>query len=534
MPREQTYRPADASPPPPTGIGDVALMLWRERGFMLVVFLICFVLLAGAAYAVFDKTYTARTSLLVRLDEAYAYNPVLGQASAGGSFGIDQIIQSEVNILNAEVLKQRTLETMGLRAVYPDLANDFVEAAPGDARDRVFAQAVRRVSQNLSVGSAPGAANIQASFTHERADTASRFLNALVAEYLRYRPEVLLSYSPEGYADRREDYEARLAGANRALEGFLQENEIGDFESYRAGLQERQVDVAAALYAAQADLAQTQAQLGALRSRMSQLPAEIEQYVDNDASGRLLDLMLEREELRSRYTDDSIPVQEIDQRIAQLSQFVAAGGAEGAGSRRVGPNPVRQALETDELQLTGQAAALDRRVAELTRQRNQLQDEQIRIQGLAPQYERLARDISSLQATVDAIATRQEADRAQRDLASGALDNVSIVQPAVPPSQGSSMKKPAMAGALIVSGFISLLAGLVRGVLRGGPLTWPAWTAPVRTAPRPVQAARPKKAAAQPRYLDEAAAAPDPYDPPPRLPVLAVIQKRADPAPSYV
>src|SRR5690606_12569028 len=130
-------------------------------------------------------------------------------------------------------------------------------------------------------------------------------------------------------------------------------------------------------------------------------------------------------------------------------------------------NPVRQELQTAEATAAAEAQALDRMVAELTRQKNELRDEQIRVQGLAPQYETLARNISALQTTVNEIAASQETGRAQRDLASGALDNVSVVQPAVAPAEGSSLKKPAVAGAFVVSGFISLLAGLVRGLLRG-------------------------------------------------------------------
>ncbi len=530
MPSQPPSRSVRDPGPPPSGLGDVALMLWRERLLMLIVFLAAFALLAAGAFLLLEKTYTAHTSLLVRQDEAYAYNPMIASEAGGSALGIEQIIQSEASILRADTLKRRTLESLGLRTVYPDLANAYIEAPSNEARERVMAQAMRRVSSNLSVSVAPGSPNIEVRFRHSRAETSARFLNALVREYLAYRPDVLQAFSPEGYQEQREEYEARLAGANAALEQFLTANEIGDFESYRLSLQQRQTEVDAGLYAARADLEQSRAQLGSLRTRIAQLPAEIDQYVENDATGRLANLMIERVDLLSRYTEEAPPVVEITQRINELSAFIASGGTEGAGTRRTGPNPVRQELQGVELQLTGQAAALDRRVAELTRQRNQLQQEQIRIQGLAPQFERLNRDLTALQTTVNAIATRQEASRAQRELAAAALDNVTIVQPAMTPDRASSLRRPALAGAFIVAGILAVLTGLGRGLMRGGPRILPDW-APAPSRERPERPAR----AAAPRRQSAPEPEPEAFAPPPGLPVLATVPRRAAsaPAPAY-
>jgi uncharacterized protein involved in exopolysaccharide biosynthesis len=531
MPREQSYRPGETGAgPASTGLGDVALMLWRERGFMLVVFLISFVLLAGAAMVALQKTYTATASLLVRFDQAYALTPAVGAANPASGLGIEQIVQSEISILSSDVLKESTLDTLGLRAVYPDLANDYVEAPPGEARERVMAKAIRRVAEGLGVGTTPTTANIGVSFEHERADVSARFLNALLDQYRTRRQEVLLASNPENFQDQRDELEARLTGASAALEAFLTESGIGDFDSYRTNLQSRQNEVDQALYAARADAEQARAQLGALRAQISQMPAETEQYVEDSSSAQMVDLMLQKQDLLARYTEDSVPVQEIQARIDQMAAFLTAGGAEGGGTRRVGPNPVRQELQGAEATLAAEAQSLDRRVAELTRQKNELRDEQIRIQRLSPEYDLLARNIASLQSTVNEIAMSQETNRAQRLLASGALDNVSVVQHAAEPSQGSSLKKPAVAGAFVLSGFLSLLAGLARGLLRGGPAT--TWMERARRE-RPARPARPPRAAraARPERIDQEPEA-DPFAPTPRLPVLAVIERRA-PAGAY-
>lgn len=541
MPREQPNRPAGNAGPSPQdgGLGALAYMLWRERGFMLAVFLVCFLALALLAVTVLQKSYTAHSNLLVRLDEAYAYNNALGQNPNGNSLGIDQIVKNEIALLSSESLKRRALDELGLRSVYPELADAYINAPAGEARERVLSQAILAMSRNLSVSAAPGAANIDVSFSHERPDIAARMVNTLVAEYLDYRPDILLGVDSERYQDQRDQLEARLAGANRALEDFLKANDLGDFAAYRDSLAERRSEVDQALFAARADLEQTRAELGALRTRLAQLPATSEQYYENDATGRLLDLYLQRVDLRSRYTADAVPVQELEEQISKLETFLADGGAEGAGQRRVGPNPLRQEAEAREMELTGRLAGLQQQVNELQSQRQELRDEQLRIQNLSPQYERLSADISARRATANQIAARQEEMRAERELASGSRDNVTVVEPASVPVVGDSLKKPALAGALFISGFVSLLAGLVRGLMRGGPgFDFRGWAnlEPVQRTAAPAPARRPapvRKPIRAPAYAYEE---PEPAPAPPaaqRLPVLAVVARRPDAAPAY-
>jgi len=489
------------------GYRALALILWAERGLIVAVFLIA--TLSGLILALqLDKTYTARSSLLVRYDDAYVYTPLLGAAGAGESFSLEQIIQSEIGLLRADALKTRVLNGLGLRAVYPELADDYVEAGPAERRE-IFGAAVRRVRANLGAGAAPNTSIIDVSFTHEDPEVASLFLNALIPEYLEYRRDVLLGAQPLEFDERRAEFEARLESANAELEAFLSDIGVGDFESARQALREREARVSNDLLQAEADLAQWRARLSSIRGDLTALPREIEQYVENDASGRLLELELERQELLTRYTPDSTPVREIEQQIAGVRRFLAQGGGEGAGLRRVGPNPVRQALETDRLSAEAQVSALSQRVSALRSQHDDLRAEQLRLQKLAPEYERLARSVRAVQGTLDQLAERQEQSRATRELAAGAADNVRIVERAEPPTEGQSLKKLAFAAVLAVAGFLALAAGLVR-----------AFFTPSPRGPNPGAAGA---AAARPRWRPN-----PPSDAPPdarKLPVLAMVRR---------
>lgn len=497
-----------SEPPANDGYRVLALMLWRERWLMIAVFLIA--ALTGLVLVLqLDKSYTARSSLLVRYDDAYVYQPLLGDSGRGESFNLEQIIQSEIGLLRADQLKTRVINKMGLRKIYPELADEYTEASSSERRG-IMGAAIRTIRGNLGTGAAPNTSIIDVSFTHDDPQIAAEFLNTLIAEYLKYRREVLLGENGADDDNAAQIYETRVQSANDELEAFLSDTGIGDFEGARQALRDRGARVGNDLLQAKADLMQWRGRLTSLNDSLSATPREIEQYVENDASGRLLELELEHQDLLSRYTPGSTPVRENEQKIAALRQFLASGGGEGVGTRRVGPNPARQTLESNKLEAEAQVSALNQRVAALQTQFNNIESEQRRMQGLAPEYEQRARRVRAMQTTLDQLASRREQSRAIRNLSADAADNVRIVEQAEAPTQGHSIKKLAFAGVILVAGFLALVAGLLHAFL--APIPAPG-------APRSRPAKRRDEAAeTAPQYS---------YEPPQseKLPVLAMVRR---------
>lgn len=496
----------------------LALMLWRERWIFLAVFLL--ITVAGLlAVLQLDRSYTARSGLLVRYNDAYVYTPLLGDSNIGESFNLDQIIQTEIGLFRADAVKTRALEDIGLERIYPEIAEDYAGASP-EERPAVYDSALRTIRDELGAGASANTSIIEVSFTHDDPQIAADFLNILISKYLTYRREVLLGSRSDDFAGRRDDYEQRLADANEELEQFLTEIGVGDFPSAREALRARHARIADDLLQARADLATARAELKSIDDDLARLPVEVEQYVENDASGRLLELQMERQELLTRYRPDATPVQEVGEQIEGIQQFLSQGGAEGAGMRRVGPNPVRQALQTDSLTAEARVSSLQERVQELEQQLRQTEQQQLRMQSLAPRYEQLARTVRALESTLDQIVTRNEERRAQRELVAEAADNVRIVEPAQAPTQGHSLKMIGLLAVLVVAGFLALAAALLRAFIRKPqkPLPAPAASQPLTTstpAPAPIQPMATAAVSAPRRAV--------PRRPARRLPILAVV-----------
>jgi uncharacterized protein involved in exopolysaccharide biosynthesis len=173
-----------------------------------------------------------------------------------------------------------------------------------------------------------------AAFEAEDADVAANTLNALIDAYLEYRVELLVGAPGEGVEERLEAAEADAARAEADLRAFLNENGLVDFESERDALIVRIADLRARYLSAEAEAATGRSFAQSLQQRLSNIPENIELYVENSVSGQLLELEVRRQELLARYQPSAPPVLAIEREIEALNAFIRAGGAEGRGQRR--------------------------------------------------------------------------------------------------------------------------------------------------------------------------------------------------------
>lgn len=470
-----TQRPHDPAPHsgdwaarPRYAPSDFVTLLWRERFLMLAVFLVLFVLGAAAAFSL-KTSYPAQSSILVRLGQEYVYEPRAGDAGRGAVPDSDQVIQAETEILGSAELKQRVIDRLGLTRIYPKLAKKYVVADAAEKRV-ILSQAIRAMESGLKIGTAPDTPIVRLSFEHEDPQTAALVLNTLLEEYLVFRRNVLVGSTTPALEEQREAFETRLAQADQAYEDFLTSNRIGDFVAEKAALAQLQAQIEQQKYQTEAQLQDRIGRLTVLENQMGQVSQEVGLYrdVNNAANDKLMQLKLQREDLLSRYRSDAQPVRELDNQIARLEQGIAEGRATGDGAKRIGINPVWQTLQTEKIQLQAEVAALRQSQEALADQLRQLLDRRLRLAELEPRFQALSLDRDVLQANVRDFAVKEEQNRAAREIAAASNDNIRIVQRAVPPTKGKSLKKPVFVLAFLFAGFTALCAGLLRMFLRPG------------------------------------------------------------------
>jgi len=470
---------------------DIPAMIWREWPLMAMVFLAIFLIGAAAAMTL-KKSYPATSSVLVRLGQEYVYEPRAGDAGRGAVPDADAVIQSETEILGSQHLKQRVIERLGLAAIYPDLAKHYADASPAERRT-IMSQALQAMTQAFKIETAPDTPIIRVSFSHKSPDTAARVLNTLLEEYLIYRRNVLGEVASPALEAQRQTFERELSAADDAYEQFLNANRIGDFTAEKASLSQLQAQIEQQKYQTDAQLQDRLGRLATLDSQLRLIAPEVGIYRDLNTAGsdKLMQLKVQREDLLSRYRPDARPVTELDAQIAQLEAAATAGRTRGDGATRYGANPVRQAIETERIQVAAEVHALRQARAELETQVNQVTDRRIRLAGLEPAYQALSLDRDVLQANVRDFTIREQQSRAAQQIAAYSNDSIRIVERALPPTKGKSLRKPALVLSVLFAGFSALCAGLLRAFLRPG-LPTPGCAS--RTLKMPVLGSAPMKA----------------------------------------
>jgi uncharacterized protein involved in exopolysaccharide biosynthesis len=447
---------------------DFVTLLWRERWLMLLVFVVIFALGAGFALTQ-KKTYTASSSLFVRLGQEYVYEPRAGDAARGAVPDVDQVIQSESEILGSGELRERVIRKVGFGRVFPGSAAKYAVASP-EAKRKLMAEGRESLARNLKIETAPDNSIIRLSYSNQDPEIAEKVLNTLLEEYLIYRRSLLIGGDDNGLERQRELFTEKLAQTDAAYQAFLSGNDIGDFTAQKSALTQLQAQAESQKYATEAQLQDRKGRLAAVEAELARTPTDMVLYRDSDmsASSKLAQLKLDREGLLSRYRPDAQPVRDIDAQIAQLQQGGSSGRTNGEGARRSGPNPIWQTLQSTRNDLTAEVAALQQSLNAYGQQVQDVNQRLLRLAELEPTFNQLSRDRDVLSSNVKDFTVKEQQDQAQRQMSAEGSDNIRIVQRAVAPSTGKSLKKPIIVLAFLFAAFTAACAGLVRMLLRPG------------------------------------------------------------------
>ncbi len=466
---------------------DFVALVWRQRYFMVVVFLV--VLAIGIFGALLlKKSYAAHSSLLIQLSQEYVYNPRVGDAARGATPTGDQVIQSETEILSSAALKERVIRRIGFARMFPTAAAEYAKASPNEKKT-MEGLAIKSMETALKIESAPDTAVVRLTYTAEDGHMAAEILNTLIDEYLIFRKTVLVNHDVQALRDQRLSFQNQLNMTDAAYQKFLTDNMIGDFDTEKASLNQLYASLMAERYSVQAQLSEAQGRLTATAKTMAGSEKEIGLFrdVDQTQSSALTKLRIERQDLLSRYRPDAPNIRDIDQKIAALQAPLMP---EGTSARRIGVNPVYQALQTDRNQVEAQAASLRERQGAIATSLEQVTARRQKIAELEPQYQDLARQRDALSANVKTFIAREQEAGAAQSLAQKGDDNIRVVERAYAPVKGTSLRKPVLVLALLFAGFAAICAGLLRAFLSRG---FPTAAYAERTLELPVLVSAPLK-----------------------------------------
>ncbi|MEO1189855.1 MAG: Wzz/FepE/Etk N-terminal domain-containing protein, partial [Pseudomonadota bacterium] len=181
---------------PRLGLADLALQLWRAKWLMVLIGLP--ILALGLFFAFqMPKTYESRSALYVTSGDEVRSSSILSDPSFDPGPAIQEVIQGELEILQTQLVAERTLSRFPLDRIYPDLAiardKDLARSNPSlkDAIDfEYYQKGVAALQDDFWVSASPNSNIISVGFKHEDPQIAAEILNAALAVYLQRRAEL--------------------------------------------------------------------------------------------------------------------------------------------------------------------------------------------------------------------------------------------------------------------------------------------------------------------------------------------------------
>ena len=464
---------SSASTRPRLSFLDVILQLWRAKWLMMLVGIPIFALGILAALQM-PKTFASSSGLYVRAGDEIKIVSSLPDSNRDMTPDTDMIIQGELELLRSQIVAERTLSRFPLRRVYPDLAKArdkaLVSHSASDAEAiefEYFQKSVEAFGKNFWASASPNNPVIDVAYKNKDPETAAEVLNATMAAYLNYRAELFGARPVDKLTAQRRKTETALLASEDAIREFLRTNRIGDFSNERSTAQGLYSVISGELSGVRSRASAIDGQVSKTRSQLASTNPQQDMFVEDSSDQTLLNLQVEREQLLSRYTEDSRAVQNIDRQIAQVEAYLS--GQDGPkGLVRTGPNPTYQALEASLNTFEADAESLAGQRVELEQQLAQIDAKLKRFTGLEPEWNKLQRDRDLLEANVRTLAQRAQQRGAIDDITGEDAESVTIIEPARVPLKGKSLRMPVAILSLLFAGFTALIVGLLRVFTRRG------------------------------------------------------------------
>lgn len=418
------------------------------------------------------RQYIADGRILVQLGSEYVYNPAAGNSNSNSPLSItsDQVTLTEIGIIKNSAILDEVINQMiaspanggvGGERFAPKLYNKWVKSDPAGKVDR-WNNIVKVVDRSYYVTAAPKSSIVDLTYKHQDREVAVKTLDAFMTSYANFRKQKFVISKTGNLSERRADTEDQLTTVEAKIQAILNKNGISDFETEQTGAQVRSELLRTEFNALTGQLAAAEASLAASEDQLRREPRTIELYVDDRASQRLAQAQLERRQLLAKYLPTSSPVRAKEAEIRELQAQINSNGGRAVGGRRVGPNPVYQALLTQ--RNTFQATADSLREQELTLQRQVTASvaKVKRMRQLAPTYSNLVREKTTIEVRLEDLQARETEALVDEQQIENSSENIKFITRPKMASKGRNMKKILRALAFMGSVFSVFMLALLR------------------------------------------------------------------------
>ena len=435
---------------------DLLAILFRQRQVAMISFAV--VLLIVLVYGLTAPGYQAKMKVLVRRGRV---DPVVTPTpTAASQFERQEVTEEELNS-EAELLRDEQI----LRTVVREA--DLAEARPAwrfwERDDRAVEQerAVRRLGKRLAVEPLRKTTLIAVTYDSSDPGKASQVLQCLAKAYLERHQQV---HRPSGESSF---FEQQMQQAQRGLEQaeltmieFAHRKGVVSAELERDLTLQKLNDADASEHQTRILMAESQRRVRRLQETFDQTPERTTTQIrtaDNPQllekmKSRLLELLLKRAELTTRFQPSYKLVQEVDREIAEARNAIAAEELspvkDETTDQDVTHEWARAELAKGQVELSG----LEARAQATQIMRSSYEETAQRLGDRAIAQEQLRRNLKAAEEKYLLYANKREEARIGDALDQGGILNVTIAeQPTAPALPAHSRATLAFLGFLLAA-----------------------------------------------------------------------------------
>lgn len=440
--------------------------------------------------------YVASSSLLVLPSTQYAAKNIAGDNTiTNESLTREEILQTEIEILNSTDLHADVIRTIGLANIYPKLAEppgllaQAMSAVKMQIRQLKIAlgfkvkplepedpdlEAVPVLNDTLSFLALKQGSIIQVTFSHKDPDIAAQVVNTLIDKYLERRRKIYASNDSQYIRDRAAHIRQELDNLDRKASAFKAEHALFDFVGERTLLLAHRGELEKAFDDAQGIASQSAERVASLDRQLSALPVDITQYSERDTNPRTLNLnasldslLVQKSTLMGQFGENSRPMRDINNAIQLLRTEIQQNRDDPTPTNvRSGHNEMRdlivadrvraeadlRAAQQNEITVQAQLARLNARLDRLSQNENTIAEFDRQTGVLTDDYKDVTKALND--------------QRVSEEVRAGNAANVRPIAPALPPLSPEAIWPFILAAGLIVGLTLGAITGVVSDARR--------------------------------------------------------------------
>jgi uncharacterized protein involved in exopolysaccharide biosynthesis len=417
---------------------EVLSILFKEWKKLAIVFFGLMLLVTGYSLTL-TPYYEASTRLLVKSGREFQVRSDPNQPVASvPSTTKQETVNSEIQILTSRDLVEAVIRKIGPERLYPSAVGWFGWLRSRAAADdpKVMEQAIKNFYDNFKAAPVELADVIDVTYRNPSHDLAVQALNTLVDLYQKKHAEMFSDPRYKFLEQQTRQYETQLDAITRKVTDIRNSKSLFDVDAQRAKLLDDHASINSILQQLRSQSVDAHHRIEFLEARLKTTPTLVaggssQADVVEQAKARLLDLAVRAQQLRERYVGDVKPLQDAEQEMARVKQFIGGAGSKNWSTRNTAYDDLTVALN----HALADAAPLDQEIQLRTQQLAAIDERLRNLENGAKALDDATRERRTLEELVHTYRARYEEARMSENLDKSNVISVSVLQKPMAPTK---------------------------------------------------------------------------------------------------